>query len=192
MVAQAQIITVSGAATRPVTPDRATLSLIAEGTGATVGQAIGAHAAEVGRVVQALIGCGVSEGDIHGSAPRIVEQDAPGLPNATQRGITVARVAATITVTLDGLDRLADVMDRALGAGAAFGGIAFTIRDEAAIRQRTFAAALLDAHTTAAAIAAVYGKSLTDALGIAEESVAFDGSGEYAARVRVTYAMVNA
>ncbi len=191
MVAQAQIITVSGAAARPVTPDRATLALIAEGTGATVGQAIAAHAAEVGRVVQALIGCGVPEASIHGSAPRIIEQDAPGLPSATQRGITASRVAATITVSLDNLDRLADVVDHAIGAGAAFGGIVFTLRDEAAIRQQTLAAALLDAHTTAAAIAAAYGKPLTDALGIAEESVAFDGSGEYAARVRVTYAMVN-
>src|SRR3954454_19947806 len=75
MVAQPLVITVSGTATHSVTPDRAKVTLVAEGTGLSIAQAIKAHAAEVQKVVQAVIACGAQEENIHGAAPRIVEED---------------------------------------------------------------------------------------------------------------------
>lgn len=191
MIAQPRLITVNGAATRPVTADRATLLFLAEGTGETVGQAIRAHAEEVQRVVQALIGCGAPRDGIHGGAPRVMEENEPGLPSHAQRANTAARVGGAIRVVLDDLTLLAQVVDAALDAGAAFGGITFSLRDETDVRQTAFAAALADARTTGEAIAASFGKPLSDALAVAEESVAFDGIGEYTARVRVTFVLLN-
>lgn len=191
MVAQPQVITVSGTATRPVTADQATLLFLAEGKGATIAQAIRAHAEEVQRVVQALIGCGAPQRDIHGSAPRIMEQDEPGLSRQTQRANTASRVGGVIRVVLRDLTPLAQIVDAGLNAGAAFGGVIFGLRDEADARRIVLAAALADARTTGEAIAASFGKPLSDALAVAEESVAFDGIGEYTARVRVTFMLLN-
>ncbi|GEM_PF-4786410 len=192
MVAQPQVITVNGAATRPATADQATVLFLAEGTGATVGQALRAHAEEVQRVVQALIGCGAPQADIHGSAPRILEEDEPGLPSNAQRANTTSRVGGVIRVVLYDFVRLGQIVDAALNAGAAFGGITFGLRDEKDARQIALAAALADARATGEAIAVTFGKSLSAALGVAEESVAFDGVGEYTARVRVTFMLLNA
>ncbi|MGI8854607.1 MAG: SIMPL domain-containing protein [Thermomicrobiales bacterium] len=191
MSAQPQVITVNGDATRPISADQATVLFLAEGTGETVGQAIRAHAEEVQRVVQALIGCGAPQDGIHGGAPRVMEENEPGLPSHAQRANTAARVGGTIRVVLNDLALLAQIVDAALNAGAAFGGITFGLRDETAARQITLAAALADARTTGEAIAATFGKPLSDALAIAEESVAFDEIGEYTARVRVTFMLMN-
>lgn len=191
MIAQPQVITVNGTATRPVTADQATLLFLAEGTGATVGQALRAHADEVRRVVQALIDCGAPQADIHGSAPRILEENEPGLPSHLQRANTASRAGGGIRVVLNDLALLAQLVDAGLNAGAAFGGITFGLRDEAEARRAVFAAALADARTTGEAIAASFGKPLSNALGVAEESVAFDGTGEYTARVRVTFMLLN-
>src|SRR5258708_7968110 len=103
MIAQPQVITVSGAATRPVPADRATIIFVAEGRGETIAQALRAHAEEVQRVVQALIGCGAPPEDIHGGAPRILEEDEPGLPSHAQRTITASRVGGEIRVVLNDL-----------------------------------------------------------------------------------------
>lgn len=192
MVAQPQVITVSGTATRPATADQATLLFLAEGNGATIAQAIREHAEEVQRVVQALIGCGAPEKDIHGGAPRVMEQNEPGLSRQAERANIAARVGGVIRVALSDLRLLAQIVDGALNAGAAFGGVTFGLHDETEARRTVLAAALADARTTGEAIAASFGKSLSDALGVAEESVAFDGIGEYTARVRVTFMLLNA
>lgn len=185
-----QMITVNGAAGRVAAPDRATLLFLAEGVGATVGEALRTHAEEVQRVVQAVIGCGAAQADVHGGAPRILEESEPGLPGHAQRANTAARVGGMIRVVLDDLTLLGQIVDAGLNAGAAFGGITFGLRDEAAARHATLGAALADARTTGEAIAAATGKSLSEPLGIAEESVAFDGIGEYTARVRVTFMLL--
>jgi uncharacterized protein YggE len=190
--AQPQVITVNGTATRSVTADQATVLFLAEGRGATVGQALRAHADEVQRVVQALIGCGTLEAEIHGGAPGIMEEDEPGLPSHAQRANTASRVGGVIRVVLTDLGRLAPIVDAALDAGAAFGGITFSLRDETEARHATLAAALADARTTGEAIAATFGKPLSDALAIAEESVSFDGIGAYTAHVRVTFMLLSA
>jgi uncharacterized protein YggE len=191
MVAQPLVISVSGTATRSATPDRAKVTLVAEGTGTSIAQAIRAHAAEVQRVVQAAIACGAEEQNIHGAAPRIIEENEPGLPNAEQRSITASRVAGNIIVTLDDLTLLAQVVDGALGAGAAFGGIVFTFKAEAQVRHAVLTAAMLDAEISGASLAATLGKQLGGVLGVAEENVAFDGISEYTARVRVSFVLAN-
>src|SRR3954467_5527249 len=139
------MITVNGAATRPASPDRATLLFLAEGAGTTVGVALHAHAEEVQRVVQAVIGCGAVQADVHGGAPRILGENEPRLPNHAQRANTAARVGGVIRVVLDDLSVLGQIVDAGLNAGAAFGGITFALRDEAAARHTTLAAALTDA-----------------------------------------------
>jgi uncharacterized protein YggE len=192
LVAQPQIITVTGTASSSVTADQATVLFLAEGTGATIGQALRTHADEVQRVVQALIGCGTAQAEIHGGAPGIMEEDEPGLPSHAQRAITASRVGGVIRVVLADLSRLAPIVDAALNAGAAFRGITFGLCDATAARHTVLAAALADARTTGEAIAVTFGKSLSDALAVAEESIAFDGIGEYTARVRVTFMLLNA
>jgi uncharacterized protein YggE len=192
LVAQPQVITVNGTATHFVTADQATVLFLAEGRGATVGQALRAHADEVQRVVQALIGCGAVQAEIHGGAPGIMEEDEPGLPNHAQRAITASRVSGVIRVVLTDLGHLAPIVDAALDAGAAFGGITFGLRDETGARHIVLAAALADARTTGEAIAATFGKPLSDALAVAEESIVFDGIGVYTAHMRVTFMLLNA
>ena len=81
MIAQPQVITVNGAATCPVTADQATLLFLAEGTGATVGQAIRAHAEEVQRVVQSLTSAAARRRRIFTVArPLSWRRTRPGLP----------------------------------------------------------------------------------------------------------------
>ncbi len=191
MVAQPLVITVSGTATRTVTPDQAKITLVAEGTGLSIAQAIKAHAAEVQTIVQAAIACGAKEENIHGAAPRILEEDEPGLPNAEQRSITASRVAGNIVVTLDDLTLLAQIVDGALAAGAAFGGIVFGFKEEAQVRHGVLTAAMLDAELSGASLAATLGKQLGGVVGVAEENVAFDGVSEYTARVRVSFILAN-
>jgi uncharacterized protein YggE len=127
---------------------------------------------------------------IPGAAPRIMEENEPGLPSHAQQAITAARVGGVIRVVLTDLNRLAQIVDAALNAGAAFGGITFSLHDETEARHIALAAALTDARITGEAIAATFGKPLSEALAVAEESVAFDGIGEYTARVRVTFMLL--
>lgn len=119
-------------------------------------------------------------------------EDEPGLPGYTQRANTASRVGGVIRVVLTDLGRLAPIVDAALDAGAAFGSIIFGLRDETDARHTALAAALADARTSGEAIAVTFGKSISDALAVAEESVSFDGIGVYTAHVRVTFMLLNA
>src|SRR5258708_2761005 len=126
MVAQPQVITVNGTATRPATPDQATILFLAEGKGMTIAQALHAHADAVQRVVQALIGCGAPQSDIHGGAPRILEETEPGIPGHGQQSVTASRAGGVVRVVLNDLTLLAQIVDAALAVGATYGGITFT------------------------------------------------------------------
>ena len=80
MSPQPQVITVSGTSTRPITADQATLLFLAEGRGATIGEALRMHAEEVQRLV-------VEVERLHGGAEAFRAGPGDGeplLPDATR------------------------------------------------------------------------------------------------------------
>ena len=170
------VLTVGGRAQVRVSPDLAVVRL------GVVEQAPTAEGAQNGvsdvanRIVSALGATGVEGNDIQTSrltlSPVYSRQrrDANQLPS-----IIAYRAANTVTVRVEALDRVGEVIDRALGAGAnQLEGVGFELQDNLAFRQAALRNAVTEARRKADTIADALGVELVSILSVNEGPVAIE------------------
>jgi len=122
-------------------PDKATITLGVETTGATAAQAMGANAEKMNRVVAALRAAGVADRDIQTDQLSLSPQYAYAEGQAPR--LTGYQASNQVTVTENDLTRLGRLTDAVVGAGATnVGGISFGLANPVAAENTARVAAV--------------------------------------------------
>ncbi len=167
------VLTVQGSAEVRVVPDLAVVRL------GVVEQAPTAEDAQDGvngvanRIIDALRAEGIEESDVQTSRLNLSPVYSRQRPGGDQAPSIIAyRAANTITVRVEALDRIGEVIDAALGAGAnQLEGVAFELQDDLASRQEALRNAVGEARDKAEAIADALGVALISILSVNEGGV---------------------
>jgi len=147
-------ITVTGTAQTMVTPDHATIEIGVKTRGQTVGEAIRLNAPTMKAVIDALIASGIPRSDLQTESFE-VEQAHPQLPNgAPDTEKTIGYDADNeIRVSLSAMDRIGEIIDTAVRAGATYTGqITFSIKNADPVLNQVRAEAMRNAREKAVAL----------------------------------------
>jgi uncharacterized protein len=162
-------ITVSGEATVSVAPDLAQIDAGITSDAKTAREASDANNAAMGKVLLALKGAGVAEGDYQTS--RLLLQPQYG-PNRSGPSPIVGYSASNrVTVRVREVNKLAGLIDTLVGAGANdIGGIGFSVSNASKLLDGAREQAVADARRKAEIYAKAVGVTLGAPLSISEES----------------------
>ncbi|MBV8978204.1 MAG: SIMPL domain-containing protein [Alphaproteobacteria bacterium] len=164
------LLTVTGHGESKGVPDRATLSTGVVTSARTAREALGANAQAMNAVFAALKRAGVEERNIQTSNVEITPQFAaqkPGISEAPR--IAGYQATNTVSVTVDGLDRLGATIDALVSAGSnQIEGPSFSLADPKPLEARARAQAVRDATERARTLAEAAGVTLGPMLSIAE------------------------
>ena len=165
-------ITVVGAGEVNLAPDVARISIGAEARSSTVSEAKAETDRQIAAILSTLKALGVDEKDIQTSSYSIYYERQP-VPLA-ERGVLVEeqggyRVSSTLSVTIRDIDRVGEVLDAAVAAGAnQVYGVNFTIADEIKWQAEARVKAVADAKARAVELAGLSGVELGEVLSISE------------------------
>ena len=163
-------ISVSGLGRVTITPDVADLRLGVQMTKPTVKQARDAAAAAMTNVIAALRAAGIAARDIQTSALSLQPVYDYNTNGAAPKLIGY-QLTNVVAVTIRDLERVADAIDGAMGAGATtMDGVTFRVDDPKAAEKQARAAAMADAKAKADALASAAGVSIVGVASIVEGS----------------------
>lgn len=149
-------ITVSGTGIVTTVPNQAEFSFGVSTTGKTAQEALSANAARMNGVIAALKRLGLGPADLQ-------TQEVSLNPNTNDNGTAVIDYSASnsVSATTDDIAKSGAIVDAAVGAGANLvSGPSLTPSDQLQLSRRALAAAILDAHARAEAVAAAAGVRL--------------------------------
>jgi uncharacterized protein YggE len=163
------LITVTGEAMTTAKPDQVTIRLGVATQGKTARQASEANAKAMTAVMAAIKAAGADERDIQTSRLSLqpqFEQNKVGPPH-----LTGFHASNDVTVRLRDIGKLADLIDRAVAAGAnEMSGIEFAVSDRSRRLDEARAQAIADARRKAEIYAKAAGVGIGSAVAIAENS----------------------
>lgn len=163
-------LVVVGEATTGATPDIVTLTAGVQTAGTSAALALRENAAPMLRVVQALLGLGINQTDIQAAGLNVYPQTGQPAHSELPAPIVGYYVFSSLKVTLRDTNRVGEVLDAAIGAGANFGiGLSLGLREESAARCAVLEAAGKDARAKAEVLARAVGKQLGDPVSVVEE-----------------------
>ena len=166
-----RLITVSGTGEVKAAPDRAELSSGVVTRAATAASALAANARAMNAVFEALKRAGIAEKNIQTSNFQVSPQYSDAKPGAAPR-IVGYEVSDTVSVTVDGLDRLGPTIDALVAAGSnQIEGPEFSIADPKPLLAKAREEAVKDATARAEAYARAAGVVLGPIASINEGGV---------------------
>jgi uncharacterized protein YggE len=157
-------ITVTGSGSVQGTPDRADFSFGVETQGQTSEEALAANSEAVQKVIDAVKGAGVADGDIQ-------TQQVSVSPRYGENGQNIVGYSATnsVNATIRDLAQAGAVVEAAVAAGAnQVYGPTFSISDQTGLYGDALEQALEDARTKAATIAEAAGVGLGSIVNVVE------------------------
>jgi hypothetical protein len=162
------IVVVSGQGTVSTAPDKATVSLGVNTTGATAEEALQANATQMDAVLKALADAGIEEKDIQTQNMNVNKH----VENRGTKQETTNYVAnQQLSVVIHDVTKVGSVIDSAVKAGANdVGGIEFGLTDAATSKNAAFKEAVAVARTKAETLAAAAGASVGSVVRIDENS----------------------
>ena len=168
--AEPHILTVTGHGEAKGVPDRATISTGVSTAARTAAAALSANAKAMSAVFAALKQAGIPEKNIQTSnfevTPQYAEQKAGS--SAAPR-IVGYQVSNTVSVTVDGLDKLGATIDALVAAGSnQIDGPSFSIADPKPLQSEARTEAVKDAADKAQTLARAAGVSLGPIIAISE------------------------
>lgn len=170
--AEPRTLTVSGQGEVKAVPDRAQLSTGVVSRARTAAQALADNARAMTAVIDTLKRAGIPEKNIQTSSFAVSPQYSEPKPGTPAR-VTGYEVTDTVSVTLDGTDRIGPAIDALVAAGAnQIDGPSFTFSDDKALLAKAREAAVKDATARAETIARAAGVTLGPILSIGESGVA--------------------
>ncbi|HEX9885996.1 MAG TPA: SIMPL domain-containing protein [Longimicrobiales bacterium] len=155
---QESFIEVTGSAQRDVPADRATILFAVETEATTAGDAVVENATLMDAVIEGLRRVGAPGFSLETSGFDLQPRYGRAEPqNPADRRIIGYRAANNVSVTVDDVDAVGDLIDAAVGAGAnRVAGLSFQARDTEGVRlevlQEAVEAARLQAHAMATAL----------------------------------------
>jgi len=162
------IVVVSGQGTVSTAPDKATVSLGVNTTGATAEEALQANATQMDAVLKALADAGIEEKDIQTQNMNVNKH----VENRGTTQETTNYVAnQQLSVVIHDVTKVGSVIDSAVKAGANdVGGIEFGLTDAATSKNAAFKEAVAVARAKAGTLAAAAGASVGSVVRIDENS----------------------
>jgi hypothetical protein len=159
---------VSGQGTVSTAPDKATVSLGVNTTGATAEEALQANAAQMDAVLKALAAAGIEDKDIQTQNMNVNKH----VENRGTKQETTNYVAnQQLSVVIHDVTKVGSVIDSAVKAGANdVGGIEFGLTDAATSKNAAFKEAVAVARAKAETLAAAAGASVGSVVRIDENS----------------------
>lgn len=162
-------LSVTGTGTVQVTPDVADVQLGVQITRQTVKAARDDAATAMNAVIDALHGLGIADADIQTSYINI----GPVYDYNSGQNITGYQVGNVVTVHVTDLNKLADVIDASVSAGATtVNSVTFDVSNRSALEQQAREAAVRDARAHADTLAAAAGVTITGVSSISETTMA--------------------
>ncbi len=167
-----ETITVVGQGTTSVSPDIAKVSLGVDTTAETISEAVAENEAIMTSILAALEEAGIDAKDIQTMNYSIILDRYPeqyALESSSGEPSPQYRVSNMVSVTIRDLDRIGDVLDAVIEAGANdIWGITFAVDDPAAAREEARAGAVEDALARAEALAELNGVELGPVMSVSE------------------------
>jgi uncharacterized protein YggE len=161
-------ISVTGEANLSVPPDQARIDGGVTSDAKTAREASDANNVAMGKVLQALKGAGIEEKDYQTSRLSLQPQYAPN--RAGPSPITGYRASNRVTVRIRDVNKVANVIDVLVGAGANdIGGINFMVSQASKLLDEAREKAIADARRKAEIYAKAAGVALGEPLSISEE-----------------------
>ena len=162
------IVVVSGQGTVSTAPDKATVSLGVNTTGATAEEALQANATLMDAVLKALADAGIEDKDIQTQNMNVNKH----VENRGTKQETTSYVAnQQLSVIVHDVTKVGSVIDSAVKAGVNdVGGIEFGLTDAATSKNAAFKEAVAVARTKAETLAAAAGASVGSVVRIDENS----------------------
>jgi uncharacterized protein YggE len=156
-------ITVTGSATARGAPDTAVFTFGVSSTGATAKSTLAANAAQMRRIIVALVRTGIARADIQ-------TQDVSVYPRTNESGVVEGySVNGSVTATVRRLARAGAAVDAAVAAGAnETSGPQFDQSSRSELTHRALRDAFADARTRAETLAKEAGSSLGEVRRIEE------------------------
>jgi uncharacterized protein len=177
----ARMITVVGRGEVKAKPDIATVNLGVEVTAPTVSEAMAEANARMKTILAAMKALGIADKDIQTSnfsinferreptAAAVPEATSGAKPGGAQTPSGFYRVNNMIQVTIRNLDKVGDVLDAAVEAGANnVWGVSFGLDDTDALETQAREKAVADARARAESLARLNGVTVGDVIAISE------------------------
>jgi uncharacterized protein YggE len=176
----AQTITVLGQGSVRIKPDVARVSIGVETSSETVSEAVAENESNMQSILSALTGMGIDEKDIQTMNYSIQLDRYPETLSRVEPGDSapqpVYRVSNMANVTIRDLDKVGDVLDAVIEAGANnIWGVSFSLDDPKVAQLDARADAIADAQARAQALAELNGVQLGPVMSVSEVL----GSGQY-------------
>lgn len=163
-----KLVTVTGEGTVDAVPDNAVVRIGVSSQGKTARAASDANAREMNAVLAAIKESGVADRDVQTNSLSLQPQYDTKQPGGMR--LVGFRVNNQITVKVRDISKLAEVMDRAIAAGAnEMSGIEFRVSNEAKLLDQARTAAIADAHRKAELYAKAAGMQIGRAVDISEQ-----------------------
>ncbi len=164
--AQPRTLVVTGTGKVEVAPDLVTVNLGVQTVGEDIAQVVAENNRRSQRVQQAVLALGVAQEDVRTISFNVSPQeqyDETGNPT----GVTVYWVDNTVTVTLRQVDRLGELLQAAVDAGAnTIQGVSFSVDDPSAAEAEARQLAMQDARARAEMLAQAAGAALGEPVSI--------------------------
>ncbi len=177
--AAAPTVTVSATAKIAVEPDIAYVSLGVRTENASSKTAKQQNTAAMTKVLDALKKAGVAEKDIQTSSLSMYTNYS--WDNAGNRKVNGYTVSNTVSITVRDLDKVGDIVDAAMNAGAnQFNNVSFAVEDEEEYYVKVLGEATKKAKKRAAAIASASGMTLGSAISLSSTGASYDPYRYYA------------
>jgi uncharacterized protein YggE len=163
------VVTVIGEASVALQPDAAIISAGVTTQGKTAREASEANARTMTPVLAALRDADIAEADIQTSRISIAPLHDPA--RSTAGRITAFQASNQVTIKLREISKVADIIDRMLGAGAnTFSGVEFLVSDQSKALDQARREGIADARRKAEIYAKMAGAGLGHAIAIDEQA----------------------
>ena len=162
-------ISVSGFGEATGIPDIAVVQFAVEVEAEDIGDAINKSNRTIDSVMAALLGMGIAETDLQSTSFNVWPEDEFDRQTGQQTGVRTYHVDSTLSATLRDIERVSEMIQNGLDAGATnIWGLTFGIDDTAALEAEARAQALHDADARAVQLAESIGVSLGEPIAVSE------------------------
>lgn len=163
-------VTVTGEATISVAPDTAMIRIGVTSQGKTAREASDTNAQKMTLVLGAIRDSGIADRDVQTSRLTLQPQYDPN--KAGPARLLGFQVTNQVTVKIRDIDKLPNILDKAIGAGAnEMSGIEFVVSEQSKLLDQARDEAIADARRKAELYAKAAGAKLGPVMTIAEEGV---------------------
>lgn len=166
-----RLVTVIGEGTVAIAPDLAIIRVGVSSQGKSAREASDANAKQMTAVLAAIKDAGIAERDMQTSRLSLQPQYDPNRSAPTR--LLGFQASNQVTVKIREIDKLAGILDRAIGAGAnEMSGIEFVVSEPSKLLDKARGDAMADAHRKAELYASAAGAKVGHVVAITEEGSA--------------------